>query len=183
MQIQAQAGSLSIGIGLLVMVALLGVTTLKLTFEKELSQGDVLPGKVEDSVKDVQIDEDPSEVKLEVEESNPDVIEKDDGKDEDTSEDSISLLDFLYPGASIVDETEDSVRLNSSDTPEEITQWFEEAIKGKEMKTKSFVKTNTNGEVENVLVGVLKGMEIRVIITKVQEAQTTGIEIRTSKLD
>lgn len=76
------------------------------------------------------------------------------------------LSNFKYPNSSQVGSLENGIKLESSDDPKVITDWYEEKIRSLGFKSKSFVKTNTNGQVLNKLVAASAEKEVRVEIAK-----------------
>lgn len=68
----------------------------------------------------------------------------------------------------------------STDPPDQITNWYKEKIKSMNMNAKSFVSTNTNGNILNKLVGVSGNNEIRVEISKNKNSSLVKIKIESS---
>lgn len=79
---------------------------------------------------------------------------------------SISLSDYKYPNSSVVSSDDNSLLLNSTDDTDKITDWYQDKIRSLGMNAKTFVKTKTNDNVLNKLVGAKPGLEVRVEITK-----------------
>lgn len=90
---------------------------------------------------------------------------------------SLNISDLKYPGATIINESESKLELESSDDPQKITDWFKDKIKSKNLNVTSFVQTSTNGNVLNKLVGANSNTELRVEITKQNDSQTVKISI------
>ncbi|OGG01811.1 hypothetical protein A2Z33_00950 [Candidatus Gottesmanbacteria bacterium RBG_16_52_11] len=61
------------------------------------------------------------------------------------------ITDYIYPGATVRSQSEDSLSLESGDSPDKVTDWYEEKIRSAGMNVRSFVKTKTNGKVLNKL--------------------------------
>lgn len=84
---------------------------------------------------------------------------------------------LIYPNAEKQSSSGNSLFLKSQDDPDRITDWYKEQIAGLGMKTKTFVKTNENGNILNKLVGVNGASSIRVEITKNAMQNTVWITI------
>lgn len=68
----------------------------------------------------------------------------------------------------------------STNPPDQVTNWYKEKIKSMNMNAKSFVSTNTNGNILNKLVGVSGNNEIRVEISKNKNSSLVKIKIESS---
>lgn len=77
-----------------------------------------------------------------------------------------TISDYRYPGAKVTVTSDSAMTLESIDDAAVITNWYEDKIREKGLGTKTFVKTNTNGEVNNKLVGASGIIEISVQIVK-----------------
>ena len=88
-----------------------------------------------------------------------------------------NVLDFFYPGATQISFDDDRLILESSDDPEEITDWYKEKFDSFGMRAKAFSQTNVNGNVVNKLVGDNGTIEIRVEITKKKNQQNSKIVV------
>lgn len=84
---------------------------------------------------------------------------------------------FIYPGSTINNKSDNSLDLNSNDNTTTITQWYKDRINSMGMKAKSFSQTTTNGNVNNVLAAAGFRTEIRVEITKRSNETTTKIVV------
>lgn len=73
---------------------------------------------------------------------------------------------FIYPGSIKVSGGENNLVLQSSDDPQVITNWYKEKITNMSMNAKSFVQTNTNGNVLNKLTGAKPGFKVSIEISK-----------------
>jgi len=91
--------------------------------------------------------------------------------------DETLLSKLQYPNATKESSGENTLVLRSNDDPNSITDWYKEKIIGLGMNTKSFVKTRTNDNVLNKLVGADGKQEIRVEITKQADSSTTEIKV------
>ena len=90
---------------------------------------------------------------------------------------SFDLSDFKYPNSSQVGNLENGIKLESSDDPNTITDWYQEKIRSLGFKSKSFVKTNTNGNILNKLVAASANKEVRVEIEKSAEVSKVSIAV------
>lgn len=92
-----------------------------------------------------------------------------------------NLEDFKYPSSKQISCLENNCLLESNDNHDLITNWYEEKIKSLGFKSKSFVKTSSNGKVLNKLVGGMSDREVRVEIEKL--SGESKISIKVSLLD
>jgi hypothetical protein len=83
------------------------------------------------------------------------------------------LTQFVYPGAVIISQSTDQLRLSTGDDADTVTNWYEQKIKAGGANIKSFVKTNTNGNVNNSLSGSGGNLAVNVNIKKTPGSQTT----------
>lgn len=93
------------------------------------------------------------------------------------SGDATAISSFIYPGANTSYRDTSAVNLESNDNSDTITDWYKAKIESLGYNAKSFVKTKTNGNVKNSLVGADGKTEIRVEITKATGSNTTHIFI------
>lgn len=84
---------------------------------------------------------------------------------------------FIYPGSVVVSVSGQTTNLTSYDNPNVITDWYKNQIKSQGMNTTSFVVTNTNGNVNNVLAGAKNGEDVKITITKNANDSTVYISI------
>lgn len=84
---------------------------------------------------------------------------------------------FIYPGASVKSNSNGEIILASYDNPNQITDWYKDKIKSEGMNTTSFVVTNTNENIENVLAGANKTQEVKINITKKSDEKEVLIRI------
>ncbi|MCL4418615.1 hypothetical protein M1146_00770 [Patescibacteria group bacterium] len=84
---------------------------------------------------------------------------------------------FIYPGSIKVNGGENSLVLQSNDDPQAITNWYKEKITNISMNAKSFVQTNTNGNVINKLVGAKPGFKVGVEVSKKSGEGTVRISV------
>lgn len=196
MQGQLQ-GSFSLGMGLLVMATLVGLTSLRISLEKVPTEIEILSENIAESpAEDFHNNPQPlQEVKGDFKVTVvPDVVQnnsdhqllekKIDISPEEIKQDSspkefskISLADFIYPGADLLNENFSLLELSSTDSAEKITAWYESALQLLELNITSFVKTTTNGSVKNELVGADEKIEIFITISQSSELEVTSIKI------
>lgn len=98
--------------------------------------------------------------------NNSQVTIKQEVKDNSSTSQAFNLSDFKYPNSSSVGSVENGIKLESSDDPKAVTDWYEEKIRSLGFKSKSFVKTATNGNILNKLVAASASKEVRVEIEK-----------------
>lgn len=84
---------------------------------------------------------------------------------------------LIYPNARITTESEHGYSLESTDSAEQITDWYKSYIQNNQMNTTSFVTTNTNANVLNKLAGAGNGKEITVEISRQANEAITKIRI------
>lgn len=90
-------------------------------------------------------------------------------------ESSLNLSDFDYPNSKETLNDGVTLKLESSDNPENITNWYKEKIRSLGMNAKSFVTTKTNDNVLNKLAGSGSSKEIKVEISKKSNESLTTI--------
>ncbi|MGE5042265.1 MAG: hypothetical protein ACM3IJ_05195 [Candidatus Levyibacteriota bacterium] len=88
-----------------------------------------------------------------------------------------STSDFIYPGSKILSPENGEMKLQTTDDPATVTNWYKNRIKENGMNTTSFVTTITNGNVDNVLAGAKNGSQIKITITKSPGQNTVLISI------
>jgi len=88
-----------------------------------------------------------------------------------------NISSFAYPGSIILSKSEKEMTLQSLDDPQAITNWYKEKIISAGVNAKSFVTTNTNGNVLNKLVGAKSGFKISVEISKKNNEGKTEISV------
>ncbi|QQS38700.1 hypothetical protein IPM62_04935 [Candidatus Woesebacteria bacterium] len=88
------------------------------------------------------------------------------------------LTIFIYPNSKVVNESEVMLTLESTDSPNTITEWYKSMIKNRNMSINSFVVTSNNDNISNKLVGVSGTTKIEVDINKNASASTTTISVR-----
>ncbi|OGE29654.1 hypothetical protein A2867_02250 [Candidatus Daviesbacteria bacterium RIFCSPHIGHO2_01_FULL_40_11] len=109
--------------------------------------------------------------------NNSQVTIKQEVKETASTPQTFNLSDFKYPNSSQVGNLENGIKLESSDDPNTITDWYQEKIRSLGFKSKSFVKTNTNGNILNKLVAASANKEVRVEIEKSAEVSKVSIAV------
>lgn len=84
---------------------------------------------------------------------------------------------YHYPNARVVASSNSSLRLESSDDPGTITDWYKSRIKEQNMNVRSFVTTNSNGEILNKLGAANGTSEVMITIRKSASETVTTIEV------
>lgn len=84
---------------------------------------------------------------------------------------------LVYPNAVIVSQNSDKVSSKSEDNIETITEYYEKVFDKNGSKNKSFIKTNTNGNIINKLSGIIKGKTLTIEIKKDSGSSTVYINI------
>jgi hypothetical protein len=87
------------------------------------------------------------------------------------------LNQFRYPNGKTISSSSTEIKIESPDSPDKITDWYKEKIKGLGMNTQSFVTTNTNNNVLNSLAAAGNGINIKIEIKKDAGASFTSIKI------
>lgn len=85
---------------------------------------------------------------------------------QDTANSGQDINSYKYPSSSVKEESGSRLSLESSDNPNTITNWYKEKIASLGMNAKSFVQTNTNGNILNKLAAAKSGFKISVEISK-----------------
>ena len=98
-----------------------------------------------------------------------------------TTEDVFDIVGYIYPGSKVLSQSEKAMVLTSNDATEKITSWYERKIQADGINVRSFVKTKTNGNVMNKLVGAKQGAEIEVTVEKKVDETSTRVEISVNK--
>lgn len=80
--------------------------------------------------------------------------------------DQVNLNTFRYPNATVTSSSDNSLSMTSTDSPESITNWYEQAIKNNGYNSRASAKTNSNGTIENKLGGGKNGESINITIKK-----------------
>lgn len=94
-----------------------------------------------------------------------------------TPSSGINISNFIYPGSAILNRSRDELTLQNTDDPQVITNWYKEKIINTGMNTRSFVQTNTNGNILNKLAGAKSGFKIIVEISKKSSEEKVKISV------
>lgn len=94
-----------------------------------------------------------------------------------------TIFDLKYPSSIQVGTGENSISLESTDAPTTITNWYKEKIKSLGMSAKSFVQTNTNGNILNKLVGTDGRYQVRVEIGRHNNESIVHVSVSLVPLD
>ncbi len=84
---------------------------------------------------------------------------------------------WYYPNSTVKSSSGNNLSLESNDNSDAITEWYKNKIRGMNMNTKTFVKTNSNGNILNKLDGVGQGTEVRVEISRQRDQPLTKITV------
>ena len=88
-----------------------------------------------------------------------------------------TMSDFIYPHAEIIATTKDTIKLESIDEPDEISMWYEDKMKSSNFNIKTFIKTSSNDDIVNKMVGNNENFQISIDIAKPSKSDLVGIEI------
>jgi len=83
--------------------------------------------------------------------------------------------EFVYPGAVIIGQVGNTLVLKSEEEEEKIIDWYKNKIISLRMNNRSFIQTNTNGNIIVQLVGVDTKKELRIEMSK--ESSRSEVEI------
>lgn len=95
------------------------------------------------------------------------------------SADAGHLQNYAYPFAKQVNVFENTLLLESTDNPDTITNWYTKKMNESGMNMKAFIKTKTNENIKNILVGTKESETIRVEIERKSEQAIISIKITT----
>ncbi len=85
--------------------------------------------------------------------------------------------ELIYPGSTLIKNTEQSFFLESGDAPEDITAWYKDTIESLGMNATSAIQIQTNDDIQNKVVGANKDREVTIDISKKADTQTVSIII------
>ena len=92
----------------------------------------------------------------------------------------LALKTYIYPGATTKSSTALKLELESSDSPEKITEWYKKTINDLNFNAKSFSQTNTNDDILNKLSAAKPGEKLDVTIKKDQTTSKVLITVDRS---
>lgn len=95
--------------------------------------------------------------------------------DEDRSNDQL-----IYPGSTVVKNTAKEIDLQSSNDPEDITDWYKNLLSKMGFSAKSFVQTNANANILNKLSGSDSKEQVLVEIERKSNEAMTSMKILLS---
>lgn len=91
-----------------------------------------------------------------------------------TANNCTSIQSFYYPQATVKENHERSIFMETSDDPSHILQWYEDKLHAENVSIMSRVVNTTNGTSTYMLVGEKDSLQITVIIGRdTQESSTT----------
>ena len=79
---------------------------------------------------------------------------------------SISNSSWIYPNANIIERSGNTIKLQSGDSADAITEWYKTLIRQSGAQVKSFVQTKTNGVVLNKLVAAGNNKQTKIEISQ-----------------
>lgn len=88
-----------------------------------------------------------------------------------------SILGYAYPNAVVMTQSTTVLSLESKDSAENVTDWYETKIKAGGLNITTFVKTKTNDNVLNKLVGESSKQKVSVKIEKDSGDSLVKIEV------
>lgn len=91
---------------------------------------------------------------------------------------SVNISSFQYPGSTVQESSGNRMVMESGDSAERVTTWYQDKIQGMGMSAKSFVKTNSNGSILNKLAAGGNG-SVSVEISAQEGAHLTKIVVAT----
>lgn len=83
-----------------------------------------------------------------------------------------------YPNSKVVEESGSRIKLESTDTDEQVTDWYKRLLEEKHMNAKSIVQTKTNGRVLNKLAGSNGDEAVEISIERDSETAVVKIVIK-----
>lgn len=88
--------------------------------------------------------------------------------------------DYIYPGSSVVKNSQGNLELESNADAGVITNWYKDRIRQSSFNAKSFSQTKTNGVIFNKLSGAKPGEKIEITIKKDQNVSKVTITVDRS---
>lgn len=88
-----------------------------------------------------------------------------------------NILDFKYPASNIISQSSSTLLLESENSTDDITSWYEDKIKSYGFNVKTFIKTKANEKVLNKLAGAKNDLEILIEISKENEQSMVKIKV------
>src|SRR5260221_14239591 len=87
------------------------------------------------------------------------------------------LSDFMYPGASNVQNNSDSLTFQSTDAPTTIVSWYKNLFSQKNMHTTSIVQTSSNNNIIDKLAAANANVSVAISIQKTADQNVTTISV------
>lgn len=84
---------------------------------------------------------------------------------------------YIYPGSKVASSSATTLRLESTDNDQEVTDWYKDLIAKFKFNAKSFAQSNTNGLVFNKLSAAKPGEKLEVSIKKDQTGSKVLITV------
>lgn len=88
------------------------------------------------------------------------------------------ISQFVYPGATINSQTNTTLKLSTTASPNDVTPWYKNKMSELKMNARSIAATNTNGNVLNKLAGASSKLEVEIEIKKSASESTTHIDVK-----
>ncbi|KKQ25626.1 MAG: hypothetical protein US62_C0004G0019 [Candidatus Woesebacteria bacterium GW2011_GWA1_37_8] len=71
---------------------------------------------------------------------------------------------YIYPGSAVISKSANYLELSTSTDAKTVTDWYEKKIRENGFNVKSFVRTNTNNVVKNVIAAANANEELKIEI-------------------
>ncbi len=94
-----------------------------------------------------------------------------------TANNNTDISSFIYLNSTTISSGNKNLILQSFDDPQVITNWYKDRITNIGMSAKSFITTNTNGDILNKLAGANGSMQVEVTISKKSSESRVKIKI------
>ena len=91
-----------------------------------------------------------------------------------------AIEEYVYPNASSLESTNDSLKFNTSDSAQEVTDWYKNKISALNFNAKSFTQTSANGVTFNKITAARPGENIDVTIKKDQTTSNVQVTVDRS---
>lgn len=95
----------------------------------------------------------------------------------DTTSNSININDLIYPNSSVLSKTPAKADLTTGADPKVVTSWYKAKINSYSMNITSFVTTETNGSVDNKLIGEKGQDRISIEINRPEGKSNASINV------
>lgn len=84
---------------------------------------------------------------------------------------------YIYPNSKQIGEDNGSITLESNDSPESISKWYQDLLNGMMFSNRSFIGNNYNGRTDNQIVASDKSEKVEISIKGPDSQGKTNIEI------